>query len=72
MRSFSVIREVIEDGAADLVSMARPLIREPDLVKRWKAGDLRKAECNSDNLCFGPALKGEGIYCVSREREQPF
>ena len=70
MRSYSVIREVIESGTADLVSLARPLIREPDLVNRWKAGDLRKAECNSDNLCFGPALKGEGIYCVSREREQ--
>lgn len=39
MRSFSVIREVIEGGAADLVSLARPLIREPDLVNRWKAGD---------------------------------
>jgi hypothetical protein len=30
--------------------MSRPLIREPDLINRWKAGDHRKAECNSDNL----------------------
>jgi hypothetical protein len=49
--------------------MSRPLIREPDLIGRWLAGDRRKATCKSDNLCFGPARKGEGIYCVTEERE---
>jgi len=70
MRSFEVADLLVEEGAADYISMCRPLIREPQLIKRWKEGDRRKAECNSDNLCFGPALEGKGISCVTKELKQ--
>jgi 2,4-dienoyl-CoA reductase-like NADH-dependent reductase (Old Yellow Enzyme family) len=50
--------------------MCRPLIREPDLVNRWRSGDRRKAACTSDNLCFGPARSGEGLYCVTAARKK--
>lgn len=70
MRSFNVAEKLIQDGTADYISMSRPLIREPDLVNRWKAGDRRRAECRSDNLCFKPGLDGEGIYCVVKSREK--
>jgi 2,4-dienoyl-CoA reductase-like NADH-dependent reductase (Old Yellow Enzyme family) len=70
MRSFEVADRLVEEGAADYISMCRPLIREPQLIKRWKEGDRRKAECNSDNLCFGPALEGKGIFCVTKELKQ--
>jgi 2,4-dienoyl-CoA reductase-like NADH-dependent reductase (Old Yellow Enzyme family) len=53
-----------------VISMSRPLIREPDLINRWRAGDLSKAACVSDNMCFRPAVKGEGIYCLTEERER--
>jgi 2,4-dienoyl-CoA reductase-like NADH-dependent reductase (Old Yellow Enzyme family) len=69
IRSFEVAERTIEDGLADYISMSRPFIREPDLINRWKAGDHRRSLCKSDNLCFGPALQGEGIYCVTEERE---
>jgi 2,4-dienoyl-CoA reductase-like NADH-dependent reductase (Old Yellow Enzyme family) len=49
--------------------MSRPFIREPDLINRWRAGDLGKAACLSDNMCFRPAMKGDGIYCLTEERE---
>jgi len=48
--------------------MSRPLIREPDLINRWKSGDHGKAECLSDNKCFGPAMAGKGISCVMKRR----
>lgn len=64
IRSFRMAERLVEEGYADYISMSRPFIREPDLVKRWKSGDLRKATCVSDNQCFGPATAGEGIYCV--------
>jgi 2,4-dienoyl-CoA reductase-like NADH-dependent reductase (Old Yellow Enzyme family) len=68
-RSFEVADLLVADGTADYISMSRPLIREPELIRRWQEGDLRKAECISDNLCFAPALEGRGVYCVTRERE---
>ncbi len=52
MRSPEVIEEVISDGIADMVSLCRPFIREPWLVKRWKEGDLSKAACISCNQCL--------------------
>lgn len=69
-RSFQVAEHLVNDGVADYISMSRPLIREPHLIKRWKSGDLTKAACVSDNLCFIPARAGEGIYCVTEERER--
>lgn len=68
IRSYGVAEAIIRDGIADYVAMSRPLIREPGLIARWKAGDLRKATCISDNKCFNAALGGEGLYCVV-ERE---
>ena len=70
MRSFEVAERLVQEGVADYISMSRPLIREPDLIKRWKAGDRRRAECRSDNLCFRPGMEGDGIYCVVKKREK--
>lgn len=64
IRSYHLAENLVEEGRADYISMCRPFIREPDLINRWKSGDRQKARCLSDNLCFGPAAAGEGIYCV--------
>ena len=69
-RSFHVAEGLVAEGVADYISMSRPLIREPHLINRWKAGDQTKAACISDNMCFRPAIKGDGIYCVTERREQ--
>ncbi|MGO9017193.1 MAG: NADH:flavin oxidoreductase [Syntrophobacteraceae bacterium] len=70
IRSFEVADRLVQDGLADYISMSRPFIREPDLIKRWKEGDRRRADCQSDNLCFKPGIEGEGIYCVVAKREK--
>ena len=59
-----------DEGIADYFSMSRPFIREPDLINRWKSGDLSRATCLSDNMCYGPAMKGYGIYCVTEKRQK--
>jgi 2,4-dienoyl-CoA reductase-like NADH-dependent reductase (Old Yellow Enzyme family) len=64
IRSYDVAHDLVETDLADFVAMSRPLIREPNLIKRWRAGDTRRATCLSDNLCFKPTLAGEGLYCV--------
>lgn len=70
LRSFEVADRIVAEGVADYIAMSRPLIREPDLINRWKNGDRRKAECKSDNLCFNPGFEGKGVYCVTQEREK--
>jgi 2,4-dienoyl-CoA reductase-like NADH-dependent reductase (Old Yellow Enzyme family) len=69
-RSYTVAERLVEEGIADYISMSRPFIREPGLINRWKSGDLSKAECVSDNMCFEPGMKGDGIYCVTEERQR--
>ena len=64
IRSFETATELVEESVADYVSLCRPFIREPDLVNRWKSGDLRKAACVSDNLCGYESMKGKGLHCV--------
>lgn len=70
LRSPSVIEEIFRAGDADFFSMARPLIREPGLVRRWISGDLSKSACISCNGCFGAGLKDGGIRCVQHKRDR--
>jgi len=63
-RSFDMVKEVMDKDQADYVSLARPFIREPELVKRWQEGDTARARCISCNGCFRPAMREGGIACV--------
>ena len=71
IRSFQVAETLVNEGYADYISMSRPFIREPDLVKRWASGDRTRAQCLSDNQCFGPGMAGEGVYCVTKKQQEP-
>lgn len=69
IRSCEVAEQIVSDGIADYISLCRPLIAEPLLVKRWADGDRRRAECVSDNACFGSLIKGQGLYCVTGRKK---
>jgi 2,4-dienoyl-CoA reductase-like NADH-dependent reductase (Old Yellow Enzyme family) len=60
MRSLPVMEEAVESGAVDCISLCRPLIREPDLIQRWKSGDTRPAECLSCGACLKTDEEGKG------------
>jgi 2,4-dienoyl-CoA reductase-like NADH-dependent reductase (Old Yellow Enzyme family) len=64
IRTLEWARKIVSEGIADYISLCRPLIREPGLIRRWESGDTSKSTCLSDNGCFNPALKGEGIRCT--------
>jgi 2,4-dienoyl-CoA reductase-like NADH-dependent reductase (Old Yellow Enzyme family) len=69
IRSLDTAERLAEEGIADYISMSRPLIREPNLIKRWQAGDRRNAACLSDNRCFKPGMEGKGICCITPEKK---
>jgi 2,4-dienoyl-CoA reductase-like NADH-dependent reductase (Old Yellow Enzyme family) len=70
IRSLEVAEGLLEARNADYISLCRPLIREPALIRRWQSGDRTRARCLSDNRCFRPGMTGKGIYCVTEEREK--
>jgi len=51
MRSKSIMEDVLLKGEADLISLSRPLIREPDLPNKFREGK-EKADCISCNGCM--------------------
>jgi 2,4-dienoyl-CoA reductase-like NADH-dependent reductase (Old Yellow Enzyme family) len=67
-RTLEVINKAITGDGIDYISMARPFIREPQLIRRWRQGDTSSARCISCNGCFEPGLKKGGIYCVVEEK----
>ena len=50
IRSRRCMESIVGKGVADLISMSRPFIREPDIVKKLQAGQ-EKAECISCEMC---------------------
>jgi len=70
IRSYEVAQELVEEGVVEYISMSRPFIREPGLIKRWRAGDQREAACISCDNCFEPIKKGQGVSCVPLEPEE--
>jgi 2,4-dienoyl-CoA reductase-like NADH-dependent reductase (Old Yellow Enzyme family) len=65
MRTVSRMEQILQQGQADLLSLARPLIREPYLVKQIREGKTEKAACQSCNRCLA-ALQNDMVvrcYC---------
>lgn len=52
LRRRETMEDVLASGDADFVALARPFIREPDLVRRLAAGRTGPVECTSCNLCL--------------------
>jgi 2,4-dienoyl-CoA reductase-like NADH-dependent reductase (Old Yellow Enzyme family) len=64
IRSRESAEALLSEGVCDCVALCRPLIREPDLVARWRSGASAEAACISCDGCFGPGIAGLGVQCV--------
>jgi 2,4-dienoyl-CoA reductase-like NADH-dependent reductase (Old Yellow Enzyme family) len=63
-RSKSVMEAALKDGKCDMIAISRPLIREPDLVEKFRTGKADRAECISCNKCFDQT----GVKCNYRPK----
>ena len=59
VRSTAMMESLISDGYADMISMSRPFIREPDLIIKLKSGENEQVSCVSCNRCFDSS----GVKC---------
>jgi len=51
-RSKAICEEALQKGEADMISMCRPLITEPDLPNKWRDGENPVSRCISCNKCL--------------------
>jgi 2,4-dienoyl-CoA reductase-like NADH-dependent reductase (Old Yellow Enzyme family) len=58
IRSLRCMEALLEKGVADVISMSRPFIREPHLVRRLEAGQSGAA-CTSCDSCSGRDVFGK-------------
>ncbi|MBI4301012.1 MAG: NADH:flavin oxidoreductase [Chloroflexi bacterium] len=63
IRSIGMAQNIIDAAEADMVSLCRPLIREPALIRRWESGDFGPARCISCSRCFGVIEREGGLGC---------
>ena len=66
LRRVSQMEEILEKGYADFISMSRPFIREPFLVRRIKEGKTSAATCVSCNKCFAAVANDMPVRCYSK------
>ncbi|MGD9974580.1 MAG: NADH:flavin oxidoreductase [Desulfatirhabdiaceae bacterium] len=64
LRSPELMEDMLQNGESDFISLSRPLIREPDIVNRWKNNGFSKPACISCNRCFDNLLKGIPLHCA--------
>ncbi len=69
LRSLERIDEILTKGVVEMISMSRPFIREPGLIKRWKDGELTPARCISCNLCMSKVFEGP-VKCYQDEKKK--
>jgi 2,4-dienoyl-CoA reductase-like NADH-dependent reductase (Old Yellow Enzyme family) len=68
IRSLTMAQSMVDSGDADLISMCRPFIRQPDLIARWQRGEATAAACISCNKCFPIVRRGEPLECGEERR----
>jgi 2,4-dienoyl-CoA reductase-like NADH-dependent reductase (Old Yellow Enzyme family) len=66
IRSLEMAQNIVDSGDADLISIARPFIREPDLIARWQKGDHSPATCISCHRCH--PVDDEPVQCAQETR----
>jgi len=67
MRTVSDMEDVVNNGFADFVSMSRPFIRDPYLVKNIRKNKIKKVSCVSCNRCFAAAPNDLPVYCYNKK-----
>jgi 2,4-dienoyl-CoA reductase-like NADH-dependent reductase (Old Yellow Enzyme family) len=66
IRTRRCMEAIVQKGTVDLISMSRPFIREPDLVRRLQAGQ-QAATCTTCDACRSEKVFGKMmLHCHSQ------
>lgn len=59
VRSLPVMKRMLDEKYADMISLSRPLVREPNLIEKFASGRSSSSTCKSCNNCFDAS----GVKC---------
>jgi len=62
VRERASMERLVREGKADLIALSRPLVRQPNLVKKLAEGEPR-ASCRSCNLCYAAVCHALPLRC---------
>ncbi|MBW2637531.1 MAG: NADH:flavin oxidoreductase, partial [Deltaproteobacteria bacterium] len=63
LRKRAHMEEILQKNHADLISMSRPFIREPLIVKKFREGTADTVSCVSCNRCLAGATSNLPTLC---------
>ena len=63
VRNLDEINKILNKSKIQYIGMARPLITEYDLIKKWKEGKTKKSRCVSCNTCLNYG------YCIFHKKQ---
>jgi 2,4-dienoyl-CoA reductase-like NADH-dependent reductase (Old Yellow Enzyme family) len=66
MRTLDKMLQVVTNQDADLISMCRPFIREPFIIKKFKENKKDKVACISCNRCLAAIPNGFPVRCYNK------
>lgn len=68
LRTKAKMEEILENKYADGISMSRPFIKEPFIVKKFREGKAEAVACVSCNRCAACIIKNEmPLRCYQKE-----
>ncbi len=70
VRSAENVKEAMEKGF-DAVALARPFLREPELVKKWELDPAAESLCDNCNSCIAYIYHKDGTRCIYRSKNNP-
>jgi 2,4-dienoyl-CoA reductase-like NADH-dependent reductase (Old Yellow Enzyme family) len=68
-RQFAKMEKLVSDGVAEIVSISRPLLKNPYLVREFYEGKATKSDCLNCGSCI---LRTEGGIVCHANRTQPW
>ena len=71
LRTVSQMEEALEKQYADCISMCRPFIREPFIVKKIKEGKAEAVACVSCNRCLAAPPNNMPVKCYNKGFPEP-
>lgn len=68
IRSLEMAKYIIDSDDADLISMSRPFVLEPDLIGRWQRGFKYPSKCISCNQCLSISGPRQAVLMCRKYR----